>query len=152
MLPPILLACSEAPTVGPPGAILAFRGTSRGRSQSTPKNSRIIYAGTLGEGIFKSVDGGLTWAAINNGLTVLVVRSLVIDPRNSSIVYASTRGGDVFKTLDGGETWISIKNGLRIAGVESLALDSKDPDIIYTGTTGDGVFVSFDAGGSWSRK
>ena len=41
--------------------------------------SAVVYAGTLGSGIFKSMDGGTTWQASNSGLTVPTVRSVERD-------------------------------------------------------------------------
>jgi hypothetical protein len=46
--------------------------------------------------VFKSIDGGESWSAVNSGLTTLSVNSLAIDPQDSSTVYAATAGGGVF--------------------------------------------------------
>ena len=46
--------------------------------------------------MFKSTDGGMTWAAMNTGLTNLDVLALAIDPITPTTLHASTGGGSVF--------------------------------------------------------
>jgi photosystem II stability/assembly factor-like uncharacterized protein len=62
-------------------------------SSSSPN---ILYAGTLGGGVFRSGDRGTTWEQVNDGLTNLDVMSLAVDPRDPNLVFAGTRGGGVF--------------------------------------------------------
>lgn len=62
-------------------------------------------------GIFKSTDGGLTWAQ-KHPFTLnqqKFIGHIVYDPANSSIVLATTTD-NVLKSLDGGETWASIRS------------------------------------------
>ncbi len=54
------------------------------------------YAGGGFGGVFRSVDGGASWAGVNAGLGNLDVRALAFDPQNSSILYAGTAGSGVF--------------------------------------------------------
>src|SRR5262249_44078347 len=48
-------------------------------------------------GVFKSVDGGASWSALNTGLTNTSVEALAINPSAPTIVYAGTEGGGVFR-------------------------------------------------------
>ncbi|HEV2064785.1 MAG TPA: hypothetical protein VGS00_09600 [Thermoanaerobaculia bacterium] len=52
-----------------------------------------VFAGTAGNGVFESADGGLTWAASNDGLGLASVSSLVIDPVLPSLIFAGTSQG-----------------------------------------------------------
>ena len=52
-----------------------------------------VFAGTAGSGVFESSDGGVTWAAFNDGLGSASVSSLVIDPVLPSLVFAGTAQG-----------------------------------------------------------
>ena len=45
-------------------------------------------AGTDGQGVLKSTDGGESWTAINSGLANLSIRALAIDPFNPTTIYA----------------------------------------------------------------
>lgn len=109
--------------------------------------SAIVYAGTLGLGVFRSADGGRTWAPSNSGLTTRNVLAVVIDPSDSNVLYAGTTFG-VFKSVDAGASWTSV--GSLSLDVRALAID---PVVrtVYAGTSS-GVFKSTDAGVSWTRS
>ena len=54
-------------------------------------NADALYTGTYGGGIFKSVDGGTTWAGANTSATIVRrVLALAIDPTTPATVYAGT--------------------------------------------------------------
>ena len=74
-----------------------------------PDRTDVLYLATSGYGVFRSTDGGATWAAFNDGLPFLDVRSLALSHRDSAAhpgrrsgvlgsntLYAGTPGG-VFK-------------------------------------------------------
>ena len=75
-----------------------------------PHGSGIIFIGTNLGGVRRSVDGGITWSAVNTGLTNLDVGRLAIDASGPQTVYAGTMGG-LFKTVDGGATWQNVPGG-----------------------------------------
>jgi ligand-binding sensor domain-containing protein len=56
----------------------------------------IIYAGTDGSGVFKSMDGGKSWYEINTGLTNKKVKALAIVQTKPITLYAATEGGSIF--------------------------------------------------------
>ena len=77
-----------------------------------PIHPNILYAGTI-SGVFKSVDSGASWRAINEGLPGNnPVNTLVINPKDSNIIYAGTEFRGIFKSIDGGENWVSANNGI----------------------------------------
>ncbi len=106
-----------------------------------PQDDRIVYAGTEGTGIFKTVDGGQSWKEMNRGLIDKVVRSLVINPEQPNILYAGTWHG-VYITKDGGDNWSADPQGIYDVDVRALALDPTDPNIVYACTQPRGVFRS----------
>jgi ligand-binding sensor domain-containing protein len=116
-----------------------------------------VYAGTNGAGVFKSPNGGTSWAAVNGGLDNRVVNALVVDPSASGVVYAATNAG-VFKTTTGGTTWVASSTGLPLVPPDnetprpilSLAIDPSTPSILYAGTANAGVWKSGDGGASWT--
>ena len=119
-----------------------------------------LYAGTGGEGVFKSIDGGASWSAMNNGLTNTDVFSLAIDPLAPGTLYAGTgsflnvEGAGVFKSSDGGITWNHISNGIGNRFVSALAIDPVTPSTLYAATAQAAevvpAFKSTDSGGSWN--
>ena len=73
-----------------------------------PSNPNIVYVTTV-QGVFKSTDGGETWAAKIDGLGTfggLEVTGLVVDPTNPQTLYISTWGDGVYKSSDGGDNWV----------------------------------------------
>ncbi len=127
-----------------------------------PQTPTTIYAGRFGLGIFKSVDGGGHWSAVNVGLPEgALVEVLAIDPLTPATVYAGTfpfvGTAEVFKSTDGGSHWTSVSEGLGEGQVVSLAIDPQTPTILYAGTAqtsfsgpGGQVYKSLDGGAHWS--
>src|SRR5262245_11885729 len=115
-----------------------------GRVEAMPAGAGGPDFPALGDGVFKSTDGGNTWNAASTGLDFgYSVYALAIDPATPSILYAGTETG-VFKSTDGGGTWDAILPGY----VAALAIDPISPGTLYAGTPS-GVFKSTDGGGTW---
>ncbi|HEX5108595.1 MAG TPA: YCF48-related protein [Vicinamibacterales bacterium] len=113
-----------------------------------PQTPTTVYAGTGAGGVFRSVDGGASWAAMNLGLTDGNVPVLAIDPHTPSTLYAGTALSGVFRSVNGGATW--DHTGLSSVSVASFAIDPQTTSSVYAGTTTGGVFHSPDGGASWS--
>jgi len=108
----------------------------------TPTN---LYA-ALGEGIFKSSDGGATWAPSGGGSlpTNARVQTLLVNPRQPAIVYAGTDGG-VFRSDDAGGHWTGVNAGLAPASdVVALAMSPAQPDVLYAATRSHGISRGVD--------
>jgi len=114
-----------------------------------PDTPATLYAGTYGQGVFKSTNGGGTWDAVNANLSNLNVYALAIDPLNLNTLYAGTYGGGVFQSTNGGWSWSPFNTGLTNLNVYALAIDPLNLTTLYAGTAG-GVFKSTYYGGSWS--
>src|SRR5262249_22178799 len=99
--------------------------------------------------VFKSTNGGTSWAAINSGLTSPSVYALAIDFSSPATLYAGTSFDGVFKSTDGGTSWTAMNSGLTNPNVFALAMDPSAPATLYGGTVGGGVFKSTNGGGSW---
>lgn len=137
-----------------------------------PRDSRTVYGGTfdfepyytsLPNGVLKSRDGGVTWAA--TGLTGSGITALAVDPREPGTLYAAKgvaagRFGPQYeyrglmKSLDGGVVWTDAGRGLEAlyelpSPVTSILVDTDDPGVVYLGTASSGVFRSVDAGATW---
>jgi small ligand-binding sensory domain FIST len=127
------------PSHGPSGGIVSALVVAA-RSPST------VYASTLGAGVFKSVDGGRSWRAVNAGLTTTRVDTLALDPQTPATVYSGT-GRGVFKSTNGGRSWHAANAGPK-SRVLALALDPQNAATLYAGTEA-GVARSTDGGLSW---
>lgn len=91
-----------------------------------PTDPSIIYAGTNGGGVYRSLDTGATWTPANNGLNTSTnsvnVSALVINPANPNIIYAGTRGGGVFRSDNAGASWTAVFTGLGTFADNVVAL------------------------------
>jgi photosystem II stability/assembly factor-like uncharacterized protein len=112
-----------------------------------PQDSNLLYATTIGSGIFKSQDGARSWGP--TGLTEGNVTSVVVDPDHPNILFAGLRELGVFKSINGGNTWEEANRGLDTPDVNSLTMDPNHASILYAATWGGGVFVSYNAAESW---
>lgn len=91
-----------------------------------PQNRTTLYVTDNFAGVVVSTDGGATWRASNQGITVRAgptgnaypIFSLTVDPNNPNILWAGTNGAGgqygVFKSTDGGATW-----SLKTSGIPS---------------------------------
>ena len=113
-----------------------------------PQEPNIVYAATV-YGIFKTIDGGVTWNEKNIGLVSTFTQALVIDPANHNLLFCGTESG-IHRSLDGGEHWEPV--GLLGLGIRTLIQHPKQPDILAAGTEDDGVFISRNRGKTWTQK
>ncbi len=132
---------------------------------AAPPNSHVVYAGAcrgsvalddiannskkLSEGIFKSINGGITWAdASDSNTTDKCLASIAIHPTNPNIVYAAAPYAGIYKTTNGGASW-SLQSGLP-TDMRSVAINPKNPDIVYAGALSGGVYRTINGGSFWS--
>jgi photosystem II stability/assembly factor-like uncharacterized protein len=133
------------------GELVRTRVISLAIDPQLPAN---VFAGTNGDGTYKSPDGGRHWHQFNAGLqkgTIsAIVNQVVFNPLGSETVYAATTVG-VFRSSDGGRTWTERMVGMtEINFVVALAIDRAHPNIMYAGTTG-GVYRTKNATESWEK-
>ncbi len=117
-----------------------------------PLGSGTIFIGSIAGGVRKSVDGGITWSTVNNGITTPIVQSLAMDASGPQTVYAGTVGGGLFKTADGGATWQNVP---ALAGsVASIATDPKHAGVVYAAVFNNlangSIRKSVDGGVTWT--
>jgi len=130
-----------------------------------PRNSDNLFAGTWGNGIYKSTDGGQTWTAINTGLRAGFIFDIAIDPNNSAHLLTTAYRFGVYETFNSGETWNHTSRMKEGTIVYSLEFDEKNPKNVYAGvrhptyydTNNEphypgGVYRSTDGGTNWELK
>ena len=107
-------------------------------------------------GLFKSTNGGVSWAMLGNGLNHNAILSLAINPSNPATLYAGTfdpakGAGGVYKSIDAGESWNAANSGLAAMTVVALAINPSHSAMLYAGVYGYGIFKSSDGGASWNQ-
>ena len=114
-----------------------------------PSNPTIVYAhSSKGSGIMKSLDKGLTWQIINNGLTSLNVNALLITPTVTNILYAATNNG-IYKSTNGGNSWFFLSTDLDKTNINALIFDVTDTNRLYAGSD-NGIYLSTNGGLNWT--
>jgi photosystem II stability/assembly factor-like uncharacterized protein len=128
------------------GRVLAF----------DPRDPAIAYVGTLSDGLFRSLDGGVTWKRVTTTDGIL---SIAFSAAQPGAVYAGTTRG-VLTSRDGGSTWALSTRGLQpepCAGpfpcvstreIWAIAVDPTLPSRLLAGGN-NGIFESQDGGRRW---
>jgi len=132
-----------------------------GTGEAQPRYAGYAYPGA---GVFKSTDGGATWAGMGLEETHHIAKVL-IHPTNPDIVLVAAMGHQwspnrergVFRTTDGGRSWEQVLFVDDSTGVVDLVMDPANPEVLLAwswtidqGTTG-GLHKSTDGGRSWRR-
>jgi photosystem II stability/assembly factor-like uncharacterized protein len=145
-------------------------------------NPGVIYVGTgeacirgntsYGNGVYKSTDGGKTWASLGLKDTQHIAKVLV-HPRNPDLVYVAALGHaygpnpdrGVYRSTDGGKNWEKVLYKDEKTGAIDLVFDPHNPNVIFaalyeaqrtpwsmsSGGAGSGLYRSVDAGTTWKR-
>jgi photosystem II stability/assembly factor-like uncharacterized protein len=121
------------------------------------RDSNIVYAGTYGHGIIKSVNNGQDWEQIFDRNNILFSNSSVLkivqDRKNPDILYVAAyqnKRGVFLKSTDGGLSFIQTYiTELDEYAVSAIAINPAKNNIIYLGTTQGGFFTSHNFGETW---
>ena len=86
-----------------------------------PTNSNTIYVGTQDTGAFKSVDGGVTFTAINHGLSsnpngTTYIRGIWVDPSAPNVLFANCSSG-IARSADSGNSWTIVSTSYADQGI-----------------------------------
>jgi len=110
-----------------------------------------LYVGTIGEGLFRSIDGGETYRRTCDGMFVEChVRALAVDPRDARVLWIGTEQG-LYRSKDGADNWQRVESPLNGMQIWSILLLPHDPDIVLVGTCPSRVFRSVDGGRTWTE-
>ncbi|HZD03720.1 MAG TPA: hypothetical protein VE173_02345, partial [Longimicrobiales bacterium] len=148
-----------------------------------PSNPQVVWAGTgeawairdadiMGDGVYKSTDGGATWTHMGLTETGRIAR-IIPHPLDPDVVFVCSLGRvtgaqeerGVFRTRDGGATWERVLFVDEDTGCSGLTMDAHDPDVLFAGTwdtvmhtwvmhsggPGSAVWVTRNGGDDWTR-
>lgn len=128
----------------------------------------IIYAGAASGGVWKSLNGGITWSAIFDEQPLQSIGAIAVNQQNPDVVWVGTgegnprnshnSGAGIYRSLDGGKTWQCM--GLEATrNIHRIIINSHNPDVIYVAALGSiwgpnaerGVFRTQDGGKTWQK-
>ena len=144
-----------------------------------PTNSDIVWVAAQGplwskggeRGLFKTVNGGITWKQVLGNKEWTGVTDIMLDPRDSNVLYAATwdrhrtvaalmgggPGTAIYRSDDGGDNWKKLEKGLPKSnmGKIGITISPQQPDVIYAAIELDrkqgGVYRSSNRGESWTK-
>lgn len=131
------------------------------------KKPQVIWVGTAGGGVWKSISGGASFRPVFDDYTQ-VIGKVTIDQKHPDTVWVGTGepwvrnsvgvGNGVYKTYNGGTSWefVGLKDSERIS---DIIIDPRDGNTVYVGAQGKlwsanqerGVFKTTDGGKTWNK-
>jgi len=123
-----------------------------------------IFAGTHGDGIYFSADGGTFWEQRSAGVSIPNIYTLAgVERRGGRAIYAGTEPAALFRSLDEGASWQELPAIRRVPGTERwtfpapphiahtkmLAFDPRDRDIYFAAIEQGALLKTSDGGESW---
>jgi photosystem II stability/assembly factor-like uncharacterized protein len=136
--------------------------------EGVPGNPNVVYVATASGGLFKTMNGGVTWKPMFERQGTISIGDIALAPSNPDTVWVGTGesnvrnsvsfGDGVYKSTDGGVNWqhMGLRNTERIS---AIAIHPQNPDIVYVGALGHafgpnedrGVFMTTDGGKTWTK-
>ena len=161
-------------------AVFDDHNQSIGAIKVDPSDPEVVWVGSgeswtrnsvsVGDGVYKSTDGGDSWRNVGLGDSERIAR-IVINPEDGDRVFVCATGHlwnanqerGVYRTTDGGETWEQMLFVDEDTGCADIAIDLQDPRILYaamwqfrrrpdfftSGGPGSGLYKSTDGGDTW---
>lgn len=136
--------------------------------EGVPGNPNVVYVATGSGGIFKTVNGGVSWTPIFDRQNTISVGDIALEPGNPEVIWVGTGeanprnsvsfGDGVYRSTDGGKTWKHL--GLKETNtISKVIVHPKNPDIVYVAAVGHvwgpneerGVFMTDDGGKTWQK-
>ncbi|HEU5357683.1 MAG TPA: hypothetical protein VFU45_01090, partial [Gemmatimonadales bacterium] len=148
-----------------------------------PSDPNVIYVGTgagiirpdlaTGDGVYKSTDGGRTWAHLGLDGTQMIAW-IAVDPANANRLFVAALGHPygpnpergIFRSTDGGTTWQKVLYTDEYTSGNCVVIDPSDPNTVYAGLwqqqqsfregdefggAGHGIYKSTDGGTTWTH-
>ncbi len=146
-----------------------FRGGRAVAVAGDPNRPRVFYFGAVDGGVWKTANGGQTWANLTDGKSPIAsVGAIAVAPSDPNVIWVGTgetdwredltHGDGIWRSTDGGETWrhLGLEDSRHI-GV--IRVHPTNPEIAYLAAMGHafgpnptrGVFRTTDGGKTWSK-
>ena len=137
------------------------------RVAGVPGDPSIYYAATASGGVWKSADGGITWASVFDDQPISSIGSIAVSPSSPNIVYVGSgeanirgnvaAGNGIYRSTDGGKTWTHVWK--QEGQIGTMVVHPSNPDVAFAAVLGHafgpnperGVYRTSDGGRSWQQ-
>ena len=137
------------------------------RAVGVPGDPRTYYAATASGGVWKSINGGLSWSPIFDDQPISSIGSIAVAPSDPNIVYVGSgeanirgnvaAGNGIYRSLDAGKTWTHVWK--QEGQIGTLVVHPRNPDVVFAAVLGHafgpnperGVFRTTDGGRTWKQ-
>jgi photosystem II stability/assembly factor-like uncharacterized protein/PKD repeat protein len=123
-----------------------------------PTNANIFYIAAPSGGVWKTIDGGSSWAPLTDTLPTLGASCIIVHPSSTNTIYVGTGDRDagdapgigVIKSTDGGATWSIINSGMGNKTVGDMLMHPSNSNIMIAATSG-GIYRTTNGGSTWTK-
>ncbi len=137
------------------------------RAVGVPGDPRVYYAATASGGVWKTVNGGLSWAPVFDDQPISSIGSIAVSPTDPNIVYVGSgeanirgnvaAGNGIYRSLDAGKTWTHVWK--QEGQIGTIVIHPRNPDIVFAAVLGHafgpnperGVYRTTDGGRTWKQ-
>ena len=133
-----------------------------------PSDKRTWYVGVAAGGVWKSTNGGISFAPIFDGQGSFSIGAVTIDHANPNVIWVGTGennaqrvvayGDGIYKSIDGGRSWTNM--GLKTSEhIGRIVIDPRNSDVVYVAAHGPlwrkggdrGLYKTTDGGKTWTK-
>lgn len=129
------------------GKPASFSGLDAASLVMDPSDSKAVYFGSVGNGLYYTYNGGETWQ-IASGLGNATIRAIDIDPGNKCTIYVAIANA-VYRSTDCSRTWSQVYLDSPTVTVDSVAVDHYNSSVIYISVSRGDLIRSEDGATSW---
>jgi photosystem II stability/assembly factor-like uncharacterized protein len=145
-----------------------FRGGRSCTATGVPGKPNLYYMGTVGGGVWRTIDGGGTWECISDGYFGGSIGAVAVAESDPNVIYVGegeqtlrgnvSPGKGLWRSTDAGKTWKYM--GLpQSQHISRIRIHPTNPDLIYVGVLGNlwkssterGLYRSKDGGKNWEK-
>ena len=131
-------------------------------------NPALYYAGAAAGGVFKTIDGGLSWKPVFEHESTASIGDIALAPSNPNLIWVGTGEGNirndvidgagVYFSADAGQSWKFMGLG-NVGQISRVIVDSSDSNVVFVGALGHawapnedrGVYRTTDGGKTWKK-
>ncbi len=110
-------------------------------------NPNILYAGTEGQGAWKTTDKGLNWTLMTKNEDIRGVQDIKVAATNENLVYLADNS-NIYKSTDGGTTWASVYS---VNGTYQIVIHPTNSNIVFA-VGQSGLFKTENGGNAWTQQ